>query len=437
MGLSRLQWILSISLLVVGTYDTLIAKAVDEETATDSYGNVVYFNHPFFQVCFMFLAECLCLIAFYVLRMRKPGGGAAAASKEVAGIAPESEARPRTSPFLFLPPAMCDMTSTCLMNIGLVLTSASNYAMLRASVIVFTSLLAVLVLKRRLELHHWAGIAFVVVGTIIVGSASLVCTSGGDAGCGATNTSTGGASMESIGNGLIVLAQVFSAVQMVLEEWYLSRYSIEPLEMVGMEGVWGFGLICTIVAIFYFVPKPAFLMSPCTQIDGTSVPTPAVYSAHLENALDGFVMMANQPAIIGMLISYMISLAFYNFIGVSLTRELGATSRRVLDTVRTTTIWAISLALKWEDFCWVQVVGFAFLIAGQGVYVELLRLPASCMAPCYRSNAAEVGSSPAALDDGDGETSSPSRKSTPRSGDSFRLLVKEPSDVELAAGLLA
>lgn len=42
------------------------------------------------------------------------------------------------SPFIFLPPALCDMTGTSLMYIGLNLTYASSFQMLRGALIIFT-----------------------------------------------------------------------------------------------------------------------------------------------------------------------------------------------------------------------------------------------------------------------------------------------------------
>ena len=57
----------------------------------------------------------------------------------------------------------------------------------------------------------------------------------------------------------------------------------------------------------------------------------------------------------GALALTMISIAFFNFAGVSITRELGATNRKVLDSLRTLVIWAVSLIVKWQAFYWLQV----------------------------------------------------------------------------------
>ena len=49
------------------------------------------------------------------------------------------------------------------------------------------------------------------------------------------------------------------------------------------------------------------------------------------------------------------SIAFFNFAGISVTKELSATTRMVLDSVRTLVIWAFSLAVSWQKFQYLQV----------------------------------------------------------------------------------
>lgn len=50
-------------------------------------------------------------------------------------------------------------------GIGLVIVDASVWQMLRGSIIVFTGILSVVFLKRKLKLFHWVGVSVVVVGT--------------------------------------------------------------------------------------------------------------------------------------------------------------------------------------------------------------------------------------------------------------------------------
>lgn len=53
------------------------------------------------------------------------------------------------------------------------MTSASSFQMLRGSVVVFTGLLSVAFLGRRLELSQWLGIGATILGLLVVGLADL------------------------------------------------------------------------------------------------------------------------------------------------------------------------------------------------------------------------------------------------------------------------
>ena len=65
----------------------------------------------------------------------------------------------------------------------------------------------------------------------------------------------------------------------------------------------------------------------------------------------------------------------FNFFGLSVTRIISATSRSTIDTCRTLFIWMVSLGLGWETFKWLQVVGFALLVYGTGVFNEVVSPP--------------------------------------------------------------
>ena len=65
----------------------------------------------------------------------------------------------------------------------------------------------------------------------------------------------------------------------------------------------------------------------------------------------------------------------YNFFGLSVTREVSATARAMIDTCRTLFIWIVSLFLGWETFKWLQVVGFAALVYGTFLFNGLVRPP--------------------------------------------------------------
>ena len=84
-----------------------------------------------------------------------------------------------------------------------------------------------------------------------------------------------------------------------------------------------------------------------------------------------FEQMNAKPEIVLALFLTIFSIAFFNFAGVSVTKRLSATTRMVLDSVRTLVIWMVSLPLFGEKFIPLQLLGFAFLILGMFVYNDI------------------------------------------------------------------
>jgi drug/metabolite transporter (DMT)-like permease len=205
-------------------------KAADLTYSTNRNGERVQFDHPFFQSACMFVGEAMCLLTFYLLSWRARS----------AGKAVEGGKSGFNSLWLALP-ATCDLLATSTMYVGLGLTDASIFQMLRGSVIVFTGIASVVFLKRKLRAQHWTGMALVVAGVGVVGAQSYICGGGGGSG------GSGGNAM--LGNILIIVAQVIVAAQMVVEEKLLGAYDLPPLKVVGFEGLFGFTFISILLVV--------------------------------------------------------------------------------------------------------------------------------------------------------------------------------------------
>lgn len=88
----------------------------------------------------------------------------------------------------------------------------------------------------------------------------------------------------------------------------------------------------------------------------------------LEDAIDAFCQIGHVPLIVVALLGNISSIAFFNFAGISVTKEISATTRMVLDSLRTVVIWAVSLAVGWEVFHGLQILGFIILLIGAALY---------------------------------------------------------------------
>ena len=69
------------------------------------------------------------------------------------------------------------------------------------------------------------------------------------------------------------------------------------------------------------------------------------------------------------------SIAFFNFAGISVTKEISATTRTVLDSIRTLLIWLFSMSVGWEDYTTLQLFGFILLICGIFVHNDMIFRP--------------------------------------------------------------
>jgi hypothetical protein len=77
-------------------------------------------------------------------------------------------------------------------------------------------------------------------------------------------------------------------------------------------------------------------------------------------------------------IFYIFSVACFNCLGVSITKYASAAQRSTIDSSRTAIIWIFFISYQGpghEDFIWLELIGFLFLIFGTFVYNEIIVLP--------------------------------------------------------------
>jgi drug/metabolite transporter (DMT)-like permease len=169
--------------------------------------------------------------------------------------------------FLLAAPACCDIAGTTLMNVGLLFVAASIYQMTRGALVLFVGLFSVIFLHRKLYLYQWFALFVVVLGVALVGLAGALFGSnqGHDITQESIVAAVGSATVEIrtvaqtpealravVGVLLIAAAQIFTASQFVLEEWILENYAMEPLQVVGWEGIFGFSVTVIASIILYF-----------------------------------------------------------------------------------------------------------------------------------------------------------------------------------------
>jgi hypothetical protein len=141
-------------------------------------------------------------------------------------------------------PAICDILGTTLMNAGLLLVAASIYQMTRGALVLFVGLFSVIFLRRKLYAFQWISLVGVVLGVGIVGLAGAIQPDKkpGELSVHDHSKVSTDALRVILGVLMIAGAQIFTATQFVLEEWILERSAIEPIRVVGWEGLFGFSI---------------------------------------------------------------------------------------------------------------------------------------------------------------------------------------------------
>ena len=352
--LSDIQiYLFMLLLLITGSINTIANKLQQNSTSL----GIKYKGHQKFITFCMFNGEFLCLFFYWLKEGRK---------KNIIQELSETEnisKKKKAKFWYFLFPALFDILGSSISSISLSFLPSSIYQMFRGAIIIFTCTASILFLKNKYYRQHFLGIVIVVIGLIIVG----------------INAALGGNdefdSKIILGIFLVTLSQVFSCFLFVSEEKILKNYDVPPLKAVGMEGMWGVGCYIILLFIFYFIRCEDWYD---ILKDNICIKDDLEGAIRFENALFAFRQIWYSWEIKLYLSMYILSIAFFNFSGLTISKNASATSRTIVDTLRTIVVWTFFLVMPFvpeetkETFSWLQLVGFLILILGGLIYNEIL-----------------------------------------------------------------
>mmetsp|Transcript_11349 Transcript_11349/g.15267 ORF Transcript_11349/g.15267 Transcript_11349/m.15267 type:complete len:350 (-) Transcript_11349:262-1311(-) len=342
-----------VSMLIFGSANTIIQSLQNQ-----AEGDKNYFTHPYFQTAIMFTGEFSVFLAYGVKKWKLARDVAKNPDQANMLLSPgtqqasEKKLKMNPNPLLLAIPAAFDCTASTLMFIALTMVPPSVYQMMRGFINVVTPFMTIFFLKKKQYAHHWLGVISIVLGVAGVGVVALFEDSDSD-------SDSGG----SIGLGiiLILVAQFFAGGLFVVEEYLLGDYYLDPLKVVGLEGMFGLSYCLVMLPIMQAV-----------RCDGDKL----CQFGYVENSSYAFYQMADNGIIILLSFGIMLSIAAYNVSGITTTKVASAAQRATIDTSRTLTVWLVSLALGLEkDFYWQSIFGFIFLVFGTLVYNEVVVLP--------------------------------------------------------------
>lgn len=187
--------------------------------------------------------------------------------------------------------------------------------------------------------------------------------------------------LQIIGYILLISSLFTNGFQFVFEEKLLAKYHIEPLEMVGYEGMFGLTAQLILMIIASFIPC-GFGPDACV-FDKAGMP-------FIENPLAYFREMGENGLLLFFVILGVFSIATFNVTGVTVTKYINALARSICDVTRTVIVWIVGIIItvsagvnkpnyKWElingGAISVQLVGFLVLILGNLIYNKIVKIP--------------------------------------------------------------
>jgi uncharacterized membrane protein len=307
------------AMLVSGTANTLLMKFQVMQTVPSGHGHApVQFNHPFFQTILMMIGELLCL-GVYLMQKHKPSA---------------------VPHWIFMIPCLCDWTATTLVNCAFIFVPASIVQMTRGAIVIFTCTFSCIFLGRRQHRFHYCGVGLVFLGITLVSLSAFFNPMS------STVTNSTSNVYRLVGISLCIGAQVFQASMLVYEEKILHLHNIPPLKVVGMEGLYG----VTVGVGLLFILNPMGVES-----------TPAAM----------YQVTHSTPLLLAVCAS-ILTMAVFNFTGVTVTQKASATSRATIDCARTILIWMFELIVGWNAFNILQLIGFLILALGVMIYNRIL-----------------------------------------------------------------
>ena len=180
---------------------------------------------------------------------------------------------------------------------------------------------------------------------------------------------------------LIIVSLFTNGLFFASEQKLMSKYYLEPLEVVGYEGIFGF--IAYLGIVPFFSHLPCNFGKPACVFDSTGRPY-----------IEGWTMFWHHFTtnywLLFLVLSSLLSTMLFNVAGVTITKHINALARAIADVSKTILVWIASIVVTVEwgstypNYSWelldptlilLQLVGFIFLILGNVVYNEIIPCP--------------------------------------------------------------
>ena len=380
-------YILIFSFIMTGSANTILNKYMLSTESKETKFDI----HPWFITFGMFIGESFSLILYYFsIKNKKNKNKTIENLTELKednnlinsknSLNTENSAEKKIPKcYIFMIPALCDFFGSTIATFGLVYLSSSIYQMMRGILIIFVMILSIIILKSKMLIHNYLGALILIIGLILTGISPMV--EGNDK-----------ENSEFKGIILIIISQIFSAFQYVVEEKIVRSYIVDSFQMVGFEGMWGSILYIVILIIFQNIKcKNQDLIENICAYRKDKKDKNVVY---LEDTIFAFEQMLEKKILILLFLLYITSIGIFNIAGINLMEYSSSAARAVMDNLRTILIWFFFLLIpqpnNYEDlkesFKYLQLFGFILIIIGNMIYNQFLDIKYLGLSKCSKTN---------------------------------------------------
>ena len=162
-----------------------------------------------------------------------------------------------------------------------------------------------------------------------------------------------------IGDVCAVLGMLFWALQLTYEEKFVKKHNINPLNALGLEGMFSVVIVSLMLIGFYFLKVPFDMGQPNEQ---------------MEDALDGFTQLGNNPVLLSSFIFTIVVLLIASVSGIAITLKYSAVLRLILDSLRPILVWIVEISVPVYNhkFQPLQILGFLIITFGVLIFSDVL-----------------------------------------------------------------
>ena len=115
-----------------------------------------------------------------------------------------------------------------------------------------------------------------------------------------------------LGIALIVIAQLFTGGQFIVEEKLLGGQNVHPLLCIGLEGLWG--------TIFFAILLPIFQVIKCDTTSQLCHTNPLTGVATIEDSFEAWNSILKFKGLFLMSVGILFSISLFNATGVAITK---------------------------------------------------------------------------------------------------------------------